>query len=91
MQGVDNAQRGTGLPGGLRVVLPGNGYIFSQSARKATGGLKSWVLDDAGYEGSASGSFKLKSRVSEKAVYVADEDGKRRRVMVPVNKACSTG
>lgn len=67
-------------------VLDGNGYIFSQSARKATKGLKSWVLDDAGYEESASGSFKIKSRISEKAVYVAGEDGKRRRVTVPVKE-----
>ena len=67
-------------------VLEGNGYIFSQSVRKATKGLKSWVLDDAGYGESASGSFRIKSRVSEKAVYVAGGDGKRRRVMVPVKE-----
>lgn len=67
-------------------VLDGNGYIFSQSVRKATKGLKSWVLDDAGYEESASGSFKIKSRISEKAVYVAGEDGKRRRVTVPAKE-----
>ena len=72
-------------------VLDGNGYIFSQSVRKATKGLKSWALDDAGYEESASESFKLKSRFSEKTVCVADEDGRKRRVMVPVNKACSAG
>ena len=67
-------------------VLDGNGYIFSQSVRKAAKGTKSWVLDDAGYEESASGSFKIKSRISEKAVYVAGEDGKRRRVTVPVKE-----
>lgn len=67
-------------------VLDGNGYIFSQSVRKATKGLKSWVLDDAGYEESASGSFRIKSRVSEKAVYVAGEDGRRRKAMVPVKE-----
>lgn len=67
-------------------VLDGNGYIFSRSVRKVTKGLKSWVLDDAGYEGSASGSFKIKGRISEKAVYVAGEDGKKRRVMVPVKE-----
>lgn len=67
-------------------VLDGNGYIFSQSVRKATKGLRSWVLDDAGYEESAPGSFKIKSRISEKAVYVAGEDGKRRRVTVPVKE-----
>ena len=67
-------------------VLDGNGYIFSQSVRKATGELKGWVLDDGGYESNASGSFRLKSRISEKAVYVAGEDGRRRRVMVPVKE-----
>lgn len=67
-------------------VLDGNGYIFSQSVRKAAKGLKSWVLEDAGYEESASGSFKIKSRISEKAVYIAGEDGKRRRVTVPVKE-----
>ena len=67
-------------------VLDGNGHIFSQSVRKATKGLESWVLDDAGYGESAPGSFKIKSRVSEKAVYVAGEDGKRRRVVVPVKE-----
>ena len=67
-------------------VLDGNGYIFSQSVRRATGELKGWVLDDGGYESNASGSFRLKSRISEKAVYVAGEDGRRRRVMVPVKE-----
>lgn len=67
-------------------VLDGNGYIFSQSVRKATRELKDWVLDDSGYEGNASGTFKLKSRISEKAVYVAGEDGKRHKVMVPVKE-----
>ena len=67
-------------------VLDGNGYIFSQSVRKATGELKGWILDDEGYEDNASGSFRLKSRISEKAVYVAGEDGRRRRVMVPVKE-----
>lgn len=67
-------------------VLDGNGCIFSQPVREATKGLRSWVLDDAGYEESASGSFEIKSRISEKAVCVAGEDGKRRRVVVPVKE-----
>ena len=40
-------------------VLDGNGCIFSQSVRKATKGLKSWVLDDAGYEESAFSEMRL--------------------------------
>ena len=66
--------------------LDGNGFVFSQSVRKATKKLKEWVLDEAGYEVSDSGRFKVKSRIADKAVYVVDEDGKRRKVMVPVKE-----
>ena len=66
--------------------LDGNGFVFSQSVRKATKELKAWVLDGAGYAESGSGGFKVKSRIADKAVYVAGEDGKRRRVTVPVKE-----
>lgn len=66
--------------------LDGNGFVLGQSVRKATKQLKAWVLDEAGYEESASGSFKVKSRIADKAVYVAGEDGGRRKVMVPVKE-----
>ena len=69
-----------------RCTLDGNGFVLSQSVRKATGGLKSWVLDEAGYEASPSGDFRVKSRIADKAVYVAGEDGRRHRVMVPVKE-----
>ena len=68
------------------VTLDGNGFILSQSVRKATRELKGWVLGDEGYERSASGSFKVKSRIADKAVYVVGEDGRRRRVAVPVKE-----
>ena len=66
--------------------LDGNGFLFSQSVRKATKKLKEWVLDGAGYAESGSGSFKVKSRISDKAVYVEGPGGKRERVMVPVKE-----
>ena len=66
--------------------LDGNGFVFSQSVRKATKQLKAWVLDGAGYEESASGGFKVKSRIADKAVYVTGGDGRRRKVMVPVKE-----
>ncbi len=66
--------------------LDGNGFVFSQSVRKATKKLKEWVLDEAGYAESESGRFKVKSRIADKAVYVEGEDGKRKRVMVPVKE-----
>lgn len=66
--------------------LDGNGFVFSQSVRKATRELKAWVLDEAGYEESDSGSFRVKSRIADKAVYVEGPDGRRRRVTVPVKE-----
>ena len=66
--------------------LDGNGFVLSQSVRKATGGLKAWVLDESGYEADEAGTFKVKSRISGKAVYVVGEDGRRRRETVPVKE-----
>ena len=68
------------------ITLDGNGFILSQSVRKATKELKSWVLCDEGYRQSESGSFKVKSRIADKAVYVVGEDGKKHRVMAPVKE-----
>lgn len=66
--------------------LDGNGFVFSQSVRRATRELKEWVLDEAGYEESGSGGFRVKSRIADKAVYVEGPDGRRRRVTVPVKE-----
>ncbi len=66
--------------------LDGNGFVFSQSVRKATKRLKAWVLDGAGYAESESGRFKVKSRIADKAIYITSPDGKRERVMVPVKE-----
>lgn len=69
-----------------RCVLDGNGYVFSQSVRGADRELKSWVLSEEGYARNAEGTYKVKGRVGEKAVYVTGEDGRRRRVKVPVKQ-----
>ena len=66
--------------------LDGNGFVFSQSVRKATRELKAWVLDEQGYAESEPGRFKVKGRIADKAVYVTGEGGKRKRVMVPVKE-----
>lgn len=66
--------------------LDHNGFIFSQSVRKVTKKLKSWVLDEKGYKTTDSGAFKIKSRISDKAVYVKGEDGKKHKVTVPVKE-----
>ena len=69
-----------------RCVLDGNGYVFSQSVRGADRELKGWVLSEEGYAPNESGTYKVKSRIGEKAVYVTGGDGRRRRVMVPVKQ-----
>ena len=54
-------------------VLDGNGYVFSQSVRGADRELREWVLSEEGYAANEAGTWKVKSRVGEKAVYVAEE------------------
>ena len=68
------------------ITLDGNGFIFSQSVRKAEGKLKEWVLSDKGYKETESKNFKIKSRIAEKSVYVTGEDGKRHKVEIPVKE-----
>ena len=67
-------------------ILDNNGYIFSQSVRKATKELKSWVIDKEGYRHNESGTFKIKSRQSYKTVRVKGENGKTHAVKVPVKE-----
>ncbi len=69
-----------------RATLDGNGFVFSQSVRKATKALKAWVLDESGYAESESGRFRVKSRIADKAIYVTGDDGRKRKVMVPVKE-----
>ena len=67
-------------------VLDGNGFIFSQSVRKATKQLKKWVLNQDGYEQNEAGTFKIKSRFSEKIVHIEGDDGKKHDVKIPVKE-----
>lgn len=55
-------------------LLDGNGYVFSQSVRKADRPLRDWVLDDAGYD--VREGFKIKSKPCDKTITVRDRNGK---------------
>jgi len=66
--------------------LEDNGFIISQSVRRATKALKAWVLDGDGYARNESGTFKVKSRISDKTVRVRGEDGTLHSVKVPVKE-----
>lgn len=67
-------------------ILDHNGYIFSQSVRKAPKELKDWVLNETDYRINKDQSFKIKSRQSFKTVYIEDENSKTKKVKVPVKE-----
>ena len=67
-------------------ILDHNGYIFSQSVRKAPKELKDWVLNDTDYKINKDQSFKIKSRQSFKTIYIEDENSKTKKVKVPVKE-----
>lgn len=55
-------------------VANGDGYVFSQSVRKADASLRGWVLDPADYD--ARDGFKIKSKPADRAITLRDRDGK---------------
>lgn len=55
-------------------ILQGNGYVFSQSIRKADASLKAWVLDQDGYD--VREGFKIKSKLADKTITIRDGQGK---------------
>lgn len=55
-------------------ILDGNGYVFSQSVRKADRSLQEWVLDDADYD--IRDEFKVKSKLCDKSITIRDKSGK---------------
>ena len=67
-------------------MLDGNGFIFSQSVRKAPKELKNWVLEQEDYNVNESETFKIKSRLANKIVHIEGPDGKKKQVEIPVKE-----
>lgn len=67
-------------------LLDNNGFIFSQSVRKATADLKKWVLTEKGYSYNADNTYKRKSRISEKTIFVEDANGKKHPEAITVKE-----
>ena len=61
--------------------IKGNGYVFSQSIRKAHKELKDYVLDESNYNISDSG-FKIKSRIYPREINVHDINGRVKKVRI---------
>lgn len=67
-------------------LLDNNGFIFSQSVRKATANLKAWVLEEKGYAHNADNTYKRKSRITEKTIFVEGIDGKKHPETITVKE-----
>jgi hypothetical protein len=50
-----------------------NRYIFSKSIARSSKDIRSWVLDNNGYDINSSGSFKVKSKIIDRII--KDENG----------------
>lgn len=58
-----------------------DGYLYSQTVRGATGEMKSYVLNEEGYEWIGQ-DYKKKSRIYPREIYITDIDGKKKKVPV---------
>jgi len=63
----------------VATLAKGDGYLFSQSVRKATEELKSWVLDDKGYKDVRDDSdtyvaYRVKSRIAGRTIAIERPD-----------------
>lgn len=61
-------------PNIARILSKGNGYIVSKSTKKSDKKVRAWMLEEAGYEWNASGTFKVKSKIRTRKI--KDENGK---------------
>jgi transposase len=62
-------------------VLKHDGYVYSQTVRGANKEMKTYVLDEAGYEWTGE-DYKKKSRIYPREIYVTDKDGKKKKVPI---------
>ena len=59
----------------------GDGYVYSQTVRRASKELKSYVLDPRGYKESEDG-FRIKSRLYPREIAVSNARGGRTKVRI---------
>jgi len=65
-------------------ILDNNGFVFSQSVRRATKELKSWVLEQGGYTGDEA--FRIKERITNKTIGITSDEGKKKHVDIEVKE-----
>lgn len=65
-----------------QIILDQNGYVISDSVRKSTKAMKSYILDQDGYVESEDGSFKYKGRFYPRELRIENSEGKIEYVKV---------
>lgn len=66
------------------ILKTGNGYILSKSTKKSTKSVRTWILDEDGYEWNEKKTFKVKSMIRERIVQ--DED--RNKITIKEKLVC---
>ena len=56
----------------------GNGYILSKSTKKSDQHVRTWMLEEDGYEWNAARTFKVKSKIRQRKI--KDAQGKTRTI-----------
>jgi transposase len=59
-------------PNIAHILSKGNGYIVSKSTKKSDRNVKTWILDEAGYEWNEKRTFKVKSMIRKRKIKDAD-------------------
>lgn len=62
----------------IQLVKTNNGYVFSETLIGGSKDLKDFVLDQKGYKGYKD-SFKVKSRIVKKTLYIKDDKTNKRK------------
>jgi len=61
-------------PNIAHILDKGNGYIVSKSTKKSDKKVKSWILDENGYEWNQDHTFKVKSQIRTRTIKRDDDD-----------------
>ena len=56
------------------VLSEGNGYVLSKSTKKSAKNVKTWILDENGYEWNQNHTFKVKSMIRERTIKDENND-----------------
>jgi predicted TIM-barrel enzyme len=55
-------------PNIAHILDKGNGYIVSKSTKKSDKAVKTWMLEENGYEWNQARTFKVKSKIHERKI-----------------------